>query len=128
LKFAILHHRGCAGTRFHYRIDPDGECRAALPESEPGEHPKCIGILIDADADAAVPSDAQMDALRTLLLQLKVRYPDIQMGGHRQIRGEDTTCPGKQFPLTAMREWAGHDLVVERDALLQDIVDAQYRP
>jgi N-acetyl-anhydromuramyl-L-alanine amidase AmpD len=127
VKFAILHHGACSGSRFHYRIDRAGESRLELAESDAGQHPGCIGIVVDGNADAAAPTEAQLAALRKLLLQLKSRYPDIQIGGHRQVRGETTSCPGKAFPLTAIRDWAGHDLIIERDNGLQDMIDRQYR-
>ena len=128
MKFAILHHGACNGTRFHYRIDSAGESHLELPEQEAGEHPNCLGILVDGNADRTAPTAAQLMALRALLLQLKSRYPHIRVGGHRQIRGETTTCPGKAFPLTDIRDWSSTELVIERDAALQDLIDRQYRP
>lgn len=127
MKFAILHHGACTGRRFHYRIDASGESILDIPENQPGEHRHCLGIKLEGDADATPPTAAQLATLRKLLLSLKSRYPDIQVGGHRQIRGATTTCPGKTFPLTDIRDWAGSELIVERDAALQDLVDKQYR-
>ena len=127
MKFAILHHGGCQG-RFHYRIDASGKSHLDMSESEPGEHAACLGIQLEGNADVTAPNEAQLTALRKLLLALKSRYPHIQIGGHRQIRGEATTCPGKTFPLTSIRDWAGSELIIERDAALQDLVDRQYRP
>ncbi len=127
MKFAILHHGGCSGTRFHYRISESGACQVDLPETDPGEHPLCIGIVLQGNADTSAPAPAQLDALRALLLNLKTRFPDIAVGGHRQIRGERTTCPGKHFPLSTLRGWASHELIVERDATFQALVDRQYR-
>ena len=127
MKFAILHHGPCQG-RFHYRIDITGESHLEQPETQPGSHPNCLGIQLQGDADVAAPNEAQLTALRKLLLALKSRYPHIQIGGHRQIRGETTNCPGKAFPLASLRNWAGSELIIERDAALQDLVDRQYRP
>ena len=128
LKFAILHHAACSGRRFHYCIHSSGERDVLLAESEPGEHAQCIGIMMAGDGDAAPPSPEQMAALRELLRELKARYPDLQVGGHRQIRGSTTTCPGQHFPLNELRHWSTGELIAERDAAMQDIVDRQYRP
>jgi N-acetyl-anhydromuramyl-L-alanine amidase AmpD len=128
LKFAILHHGPCTGDRHHYRIDAAGCTHLQHAESEPGARPGCIDIEFTGDADAAPPTQAQVAALRKLALQLKSRYPDIQFGGHRQIRGAATTCPGKHFPLTSIRDWADTELIRERDAALQELIDRQYRP
>ena len=126
MKFAILHHSACPHGLPHYRIDSAGTTISESPEGEPGEHRKAIGIVLDGDLDARAPSPAQISALQTLLLQLKKRYPDIEIGGHRQVRGDDTTCPGKQFPLATLREWSKSDLIAQRDATMQAEVDRQY--
>ena len=128
MKFAILHHDACGASRHHYRIDDSGAREVLRGETEPGELPQCIDIVLSGDADQHAPEPAQLDALRTLLRELKLRYPDIAVGGHRQIRGQRTTCPGRYFPLTELRDWSASELLVERDAALQDIVDRQYRP
>jgi len=126
LKFAILHHGECSESVFHYRIDTAGTTTPELPEAAAGAHRKAIGIVVEGDLDTQPPTSEQMSALHTLLLQLKQRYPDIEIGGHRQVRGDDTACPGKQFPLTALRQWAQSELVAQRDATMQEEIDRQY--
>lgn len=126
MKFAILHHDRCHGTAFHYRIDASGATTRELADTEPGEHAKSIGIVIAGDLDTRPPSEIQLAALKSLLLALKKRYPDIQIGGHRQVRGDATTCPGKHFPLTALREWSKSELIAQRDAAMREEVDRQY--
>jgi hypothetical protein len=56
LKFAILHHSACGGSLFHYRIDAAGATISELPEGEPGEHRKSIGIVVEGDLDARPPT------------------------------------------------------------------------
>lgn len=128
MKFAILHHAACTGTRFHYRIGDDGGRAVELAETEVGERAQCIDIVVAGDCDVTGPSAAQLEAVRDLLRELKVRYPAIQVGGHRQIRGTQTTCPGRHFPLPELRDWSTGELVAERDAAMQALVDRQYRP
>lgn len=125
--FVLLHGGGCPGGRFHYRIAEDGACRAELAETERGQHPRSIGIALDGDFDVAAPSPAQIAALKALLLQLKLRYPDWQLGAHRQVRGSPkTTCPGRRFPMKALAEWSRSALLRERDDVHRRSIEEQY--
>lgn len=127
VKFILLHHSACRGTGFHYRIDADGRVNAELDESERGQHPRSIGVVVDGDFDAHIPSDAQLAALRKLLLKLKLRYPAVELGAHRQVRGSvQTTCPGRRFPMKALAEWSRTGLLDERDEVLRRDFEAQY--
>ena len=103
----------------------------------------------------ATVGEAQLASLRALLLELKVRYPHIEIGGHRQVRatkarpraaqakryasehsasehgqpaGGRTRCPGEQFPLADIRRWAATTLVAQHEALLEDIIADAYGP
>jgi len=127
-RFVLVHHGACTEDRFHYYIAVDGERFAGLNEGTRATRPGCIEVVIDGDFDATTPNDKQQAALRALLLDLKTRYPDIAVGAHRQVRGAETTCPGRRFPLRALLAWAQSDLVAERDAALQAEVERQDRP
>lgn len=127
VKYLLMHHGTCAGGAFHFRIADDGEVRAELDESERGQHPRSIGIVVDGDFEAGAPSDVQMAALRRLLLELKLRYPAAELGAHRQVRGgTKTTCPGKRFPMKALAEWSHNGLLRERDEVLRRDFESQY--
>jgi len=127
VKFILLHHGGCDGGGFHYRIDADGQIGAELDESERGQHPRSIGVVVDGDFDAGAPNDVQLAALRRLLLKLKLRYPAAELGAHRQVRGGiGTTCPGKRFPMKALADWARTGLLDERDEVLRRDFESQY--
>ena len=128
MKFALLHHTACDCGAMHYRIDPAGGVRNPLPESERGAHARAIGVALEGNFDLAPPGDAQLEALRGLLVKIKLRYPDIVIGGHRQVRGESTRCPGRCFPLQAVREWAADGLIAARDAAIAQAVERQYSP
>ena len=127
-RFVLIHHGACADRAFHYRIAPDGGAESGASESERVGRAHCIEIVVEGDFDAGTPADGQSAALRTLLLQIKTRYPSIVVGGHRQVRGEETTCPGRRFPLKRLLEWSRSRLVAERDAALEADVERQYRP
>ena len=127
MKFVLLHHGACGGVGFHYRIGADGGVNAELDESERGQHPRSIGVVVDGDFDAEAPHDAQLAGLRKLLLQLKLRYPAVELGAHRQVRGgAETTCPGKRFPMKALADWSRNGLLDERDEVLRRDFEVQY--
>ena len=127
VKFVLLHHGGCASGGFHYRIDVDGRVNPELDESERGQHARSIGVVVDGDLDDAPPNDGQLAALRSLLLKLKLRYPTVELGAHRQVRGgTETTCPGKRFPMKALANWFRTGLLDERDEVLRRDFESQY--
>ena len=126
VKFVLLHHGACA-SGCHYRIDPHGQRHEELAETQRGPHPRSIAITIDGDFDIAEPGAAQLAALKKLLLELKLRYPDAQLGAHRQVRGEpSTTCPGRRFSMRSLAAWSRKELVAERDAILRREFERQY--
>ena len=127
VKFVLIHHAAC-DARVHYRISGSGETVALLNESERATHANSIEIGLDGSFSESPPDKRQTDVLKDLLLTLKQRYPDVAVGGHRQVRGSRTDCPGRKFPLKALLAWSRSGLIEARDAALQEEVDRQYRP
>ena len=129
LRFILLHHAGCSREAFHYRVEPDGSVTELLSPDTKGQHPGSVGVLIRGHFDRERPNVCQLDALKTLLLDLKFRYPDVSLGAHRQVRGDGaTSCPGKCFPMRELADWFEKDLIRARDEKLQREVEAQYSP
>ena len=115
--------------QFHYTIRVDGTVDSHLSEDEKGQHPKSIGIKVEGDFDEQSPYDSQIASLKKFLLELKLRYPQIAIGAHRQVRGDSkTTCPGRRFPMNALREWAKSELIEQRDEFIRTTVESQYGP
>ena len=127
-RFVLIHHTACADAAFHYRITADGHTESLVSESERTGRAHCIEVALEGEFDTTPPPEDQIDALHTLLLGLKTRYPRIAIGGHRQVRGEETTCPGRRFPLSDLLAWAKSGLIAARDAALEADVERQYRP
>lgn len=126
-KFVLIHHAACE-ARVHYRISETGETLALLSESERASHANSIEVELEGCFSDASPTDIQVESLKDLLLALKQRYPDVVVGGHRQVRGARTDCPGRKFPLKALLAWSRSGLLKARDAALQDEVERQYFP
>ena len=69
----------------------------------------------------------KIDALKDLLLQLKLRYPDAELGAHRQVRGgRPTTCPGRRFPMKSLAAWSRGELLRRRQEVLTRSFEEQY--
>ena len=127
IKFMLVHHAACDDP-VHYRISATGEAVGLLSESERAGHANSIEIGLEGSFSETPPRNLQIEALKDLLLAIKQRYPDVVFGGHRQVRGARTDCPGSKFPLKALLDWTRSGLIKARDAALQDEVERQYHP
>ncbi len=65
-----------------------------------------IGICLVGNFELTHPSRRQLDAFTQLMdwLRGEVLPKARRFAGHRELRGEQTICPGKNFPLPAMHE------------------------
>ncbi|MGB0409491.1 MAG: LysM peptidoglycan-binding domain-containing protein [Opitutales bacterium] len=65
-----------------------------------------IGICLVGNFEQAHPSRRQMDAFTQLMewLQDQVLRKTTHFAGHRELKGEQTICPGKNFPLADMHK------------------------
>ena len=98
------YHRslGWIGCSYHYVIPTDGTIEPGRPEEMVGAHCKnhnrhsigvCyIGGLSKDGKPADTRTDAQRIALRNLLEQLRRRYPDALIVGHRDLDPQKV-CP-----------------------------------
>ncbi|MGK0176687.1 MAG: LysM repeat protein [Lentimonas sp.] len=63
-----------------------------------------IGICLVGNFEKTHPSKRQLDAFTQLVdwLQKDVLKKKTLFAGHKDLKGEQTVCPGKNFPLAAM--------------------------
>ena len=68
-----------------------------------------IGICLIGNFQETRPSKMQIEAFTQLMdwLRSEVVPKAKQFAGHRELRGEQTVCPGKNFPLAAMHSRYG---------------------
>ena len=68
-----------------------------------------IGICLIGNFQETRPSKLQIEAFTQLMdwLRSEVVPKAKQFAGHRELRGEQTVCPGKNFPLAAMHSRYG---------------------
>lgn len=93
---------GWAGIGYHYFINEYGDVENGRPEFWPGSHVKgwneeSIGICLSGRGPNF--NDEQWGTLRRLVLELKRRYPDAEIVGHRDL-DENRTCPS-----FSVRKW-----------------------
>jgi hypothetical protein len=95
------------GLMYHYRISGDGRVWRTQPERLVTWHASSwnrTGLAVCCDAaERQSPTDAQLGALRGLLLCLCYRRPDIPAGrrdvfGHTEEPGTEKSCPAKYLP------------------------------
>lgn len=95
--------RGFKGIGYHWVVYRDGSVHAGRPEAEVGAHCKghnahSIGVCYigGMTKDNTQPKDtrtpAQKDALLRLLKELKKRYPNAVIHGHRDFANKDCPC------------------------------------
>ena len=128
MKLAILHHSDCHISTFHYKITKNGSIKTLVDNSDKKKQVKRADILMEGNYEYEMPPQIQLDSLRQLLLSLAQLHPKILIGGHKNIRGENTKCPGTSFPTNKVRRWANDEMISERDARLNKLIEEQYRP
>ena len=92
---------GWKGIAYHYYVRKDGTIYRGRPEDTVGGHTsgynsRSIGICAEGNFETDVMSDAQRDAIRELVLDIRTRYPDTQTITHKDVAA--TACPGKNYP------------------------------
>ena len=103
--------RGFDSIGYHYLVRLDGRIERGRPESAVGAHclghnTRSIGVCYAGGCDERMqPADTrtpeQRRALFRLLSELKLRYPDAQIRGHRDFAAKG--CPS----FDATKEYAG---------------------
>ena len=92
--------RGWRDVGYHYVVKLDGTVQAGRPVGKPGAHCKGenhnIGVCYIGGVDTDMQpkdtrTDEQKDALLGLFKEIKVKYPDIKVYGHRDFAKK--ACP-----------------------------------
>ena len=92
---------GWSGIGYHYYVRKDGSIYRGRPEEMVGGHTSgynyCpIGVCAEGNFETESMSDAQREAIRALVLDIRTRYPDTQTIRHKDVAA--TACPGKNYP------------------------------
>ena len=96
-------NNGWSGIGYHYFVRKNGSIYRGRPEWAVGAHVSgmnncSLGICAEGDYDKEqTMPDAQKSAIIALIKDVKSRYPQAKIVGHRDIGASD--CPGKYYPL-----------------------------
>ncbi len=119
VKYIILHHaaasnctpqqvhswhlaKGWAGIGYNYFVAKDGTVYRGREELQCGAHTEGyntsgMGICCEGNYQVETMPEAQKKSLVDLLKDLKSRYGNIPIKGHKHFNV--TSCPGDKFPL-----------------------------
>lgn len=100
---------GWAGIGYHFFVRKNGEIYAGRPIDTVGAHVQgmnscSIGICAEGDyhnKDKVMP-EAQKKSIKWLISEMKKKYPNAKIVGHREIG--DSNCPGQYYPLEEMKK------------------------
>lgn len=92
---------GWSGIGYHYYVRKDGSIYRGRPEEMVGGHTSgynycSIGVCAEGNFETESMSDAQREAIRALVLDIRTRYPDTQTIRHKDVAA--TACPGMNYP------------------------------
>ncbi|MEW6540584.1 MAG: peptidoglycan recognition family protein [Bacillota bacterium] len=95
------HPNNWAGVGYHYLLRRNGVIERGRPEHMQGAHAPVanadgIGIALAGDFTSARPAPEQMQSLAWLIGDIRRRYGNIPVIGHKDVGA--TACPGTMFP------------------------------
>lgn len=102
-------NNGWSGIGYHYFVRKNGSIYRGRPEWAVGAHVSgmnncSLGICAEGDYDKEqTMPDAQKSAIIALIKDVKSRYPQAKIVGHRDIGASD--CPGKYYPLDYFKNY-----------------------
>ena len=116
---------GWDGAGYHHIICRDGQIEPGRPFYWQGAHvygqnENSLGICLIGRQKF---TPAQMNSLSRLLHQLKCRYPDAEIVGHRDVQDTSKTCPN--FDVRSW--WTGENLLSGRKACVSASVTGLYK-
>lgn len=101
-------NQGWSGIGYHFVVRANGTIERGRPELAIGAHAgsagngDSIGIVLTGNFETGKPTAAQMIALTELINELRGRYGNLAVIGHKDVMA--TACPGKNFPWAELRE------------------------
>lgn len=137
-KYVVLHHaaatacspyqvdswhkaNGWSGIGYHYFIRKDGTIYRGRPEWATGAHAsgknhESIGVCVEGNYEVEyIMPDAQKNSVKAVLRDIKLRYPDTTVKGHKNVGA--TGCPGKYYPLSEMMTFYRNVIAEESEEL-----------
>lgn len=121
---------------YHYIIKPDGEIVQLQPENLPsngvaGYNSTSINVCYIGGVDKKGKpvdnrTDAQKESLIKILKDLKSRYPDAEILGHREIWGQDPSKWHKMCPCFPAK--AEYEHIMDEPKPIEEHVEVEPEP
>ena len=117
---------GWDGIGYNWYIEKSGSLKKGRDELKTGAHTigyndKSIGICLAGNFDATLPTVAQTDTLRKLLIEKMVQYniPKEKIVPHRKFASK--TCYGNKLSDTWAKDLLQEEMVSVPKSLLQEL-------
>ena len=117
--------QGWIGIGYHFVIRANGTIERGRPEDTIGSHAgpqgngDSIGVVLTGNFEIGAPATAQITALASLIKDLRGRYGNLAVIGHKDVMA--TACPGKNFPWAELRARLEDDEMIYKT--LNDVPD-----
>lgn len=103
--------RGWAGAGYNFLVRKNGDIYELRPQSAVGAHAtghnaNSVGVCFEGNFMKEKMSAAQLAAGKELVAYLKGQYPNAKVVTHGEVG--DTDCPGKNFPVSELKEATGN--------------------
>ena len=101
-------NKSWSGLGYHYVIRANGDIERGRPERAIGAHAipangDGIGIVLTGNFEQDKPSQAQLDSLVALVLDIQARCGgNLQVLRHKDV--DATACPGRNFPWQVFKQ------------------------
>lgn len=99
--------RGWAGIGYHFYIRKDGTIYRGRYENAIGAHAqgannKALGIALEGNFNAEMPTSKQIRSLIILSKYLIAKYNITDIKRHKDVK--ETECPGNNFPFNYIKD------------------------
>lgn len=89
-------NNGWTGIGYHYFVRKDGSIYRGRPENAIGAHAigantNSIGICAEGRYNIEIMPEAQKNAIKELIADIKSRYGNLSVKGHKEV--SNTSCP-----------------------------------
>ncbi|HDQ73475.1 MAG TPA: N-acetylmuramoyl-L-alanine amidase [Chloroflexi bacterium] len=94
-----MRRKGYADMGYHFVIDAAGRIYEGRPLAARGAHTGghntgTVGVVLLGNFERQMPTDPQIESLKSLCRFLVDRYAITHLAGHRDFQPEVTVCPG----------------------------------
>jgi len=108
-------NNGWSGLGYNFIVDLDGQVYKGrpiefIPAGVLGHNTDSVHICAIGNFENMIMPDVQREAIKELIVYCKNTYPNIkEILGHGEVMATD--CPGKNYPLQAMKDTFSNGLI-----------------